>query len=354
MSQRFFLCLIALLASLNVAAIENCSIDLEDRIQDFVLYTKQIEVPGYPDAYNPSIIRWNGQLLMSFRNTPDPKQKYNSEIGVVRLDEKFNAISEPQILDLRPSHVSPNIPSRAEDGRLIIVGETLYLIYDDCCDPIISRKGFRVYVAELDIIDDLIFPTKIEALLYFEGESSNIREKGWTPFDYNNQLFLIYSIAPNRVFEYLQGSQGCAAFAESVPSIYWEWGILRGGTAAAKMDSFYLSFFHSSVNMTTVHSGGKEALHYFMGAYTFSSKPPFQLLSISPMPIIGKNFYHGKTYKPYHHPVCAIFPAGYICNHDKIFVFYGRQDHEIWVVALNKKGLLNSLKPVTSYELFPN
>lgn len=343
MSQRYLLFFLALLSwDLYIYGL-----DLEERIQNFVLYTNKIKVPGYPDAYNPSIIRWNGQLLMSFRNTPDPKKKYNSEIGIVWLDEEFKVISKPQILDLLPPNVSPMAPPRAEDGRLVESGGTLYLIYDDNRDEKLSRGGFRVYIAELDILGQKVIPKKIEPLLFFEGESQNVREKGWTPFEYENELLLAYSISPFRVFHYLPGTTSCETFSETNPAIDWKWGILRGGTAAVKIDNlFYLSFFHSSILMTTVHSGADQALHYFMGAYTFSVDPPFHLLKISPEPIIGKNFYHGKTYKPYHHPVCAVFPAGYICEDDTIYVFFGRQDHEIWVVAIDKIGLLDSLKPV--------
>lgn len=107
-------------------------------------------------------------------------------------------------------------------------------------------------------------------------------------------------------------------------------------------DKYYLSFFHSCIKMTTVHAA--DTLHYFIGAYTYSLQPPFEILQMSQEPIIGKNFYHGKTYKPYWHPVCAVFPCGYICENDKITLFYGRQDHEIWIAILDKQGLLESLK----------
>jgi hypothetical protein len=31
--------------------------DLQDKVQDFVLEEKQIFIPGYPSAFNPSIVR---------------------------------------------------------------------------------------------------------------------------------------------------------------------------------------------------------------------------------------------------------------------------------------------------------
>src|SRR5579863_1410807 len=103
-------------------------IDLEERIQDFVLETKKIEIPGYPLALNASMIRWNGAILMSFRVIPDRRSSFTSLLGLIWLDDDFTPISEPQILATRTSQdVSP---SRAGDGRLVAVGERLYIVYD--------------------------------------------------------------------------------------------------------------------------------------------------------------------------------------------------------------------------------
>ena len=97
--------------------------------------------------------------------------------------------------------------------------------------------------------------------------------------------------------------------------------------------------------MATVHSQNKEVLHYLMGAYTFAAQPPFNITQISPEPIIGKKFYSGAEYKPYWHPVRAIFPCGFVFDKQYIWVVYGRQDHEMWVVKLDKLKLYASLIP---------
>lgn len=41
-------------------------VNLEDNAQDFVLETKRIEIPGYPNAFNPSIVRWRGGGITEF------------------------------------------------------------------------------------------------------------------------------------------------------------------------------------------------------------------------------------------------------------------------------------------------
>jgi predicted GH43/DUF377 family glycosyl hydrolase len=320
-------------------------INLEDRSQDFVLETKRLKIPGYPHAFNPGIVRWQGRLLMSFRIIPDRKQSFNTELGLIWLNEDFSAMSKPQILNLRDEF--SNVPCRAEDARLITIGEKLYMIYDDNMEPRISKGGFRVYIAELQYDGEHFIPYPVECLCRFEGESRERREKAWVPFNYQDKLLLAYSILPHLIFfPRLNGSGICDTIACSQSSIQWDWGELRGGTPAHLLDGQYLAFFHSSIDMETVHSEGKKIAHYFMGAYTFSADPPFEITSISPEPIIGKNFYSGAKYKPYWKPIRCVFPCGYVYNQDYIWIVYGRDDHECWVAKLHRKKLQQSLRDV--------
>lgn len=343
MRELYFFCIFICCIFSSPAEASVRLMDLEDRIQDFVLETKKIEVPGFPNAYNPSIIRWNGALLMSFKNIPDPKFSYNSHLHIIRLDDEFSAIGEAQLLDTR--YADSTVPSRADDGRLVEVDGRLYIVYSDCKDEKMSRGGFRVYLAEIRQDSGHFYVVQNNGLFHFDGASQLVREKNWVPFDYEGKLLLAYSLEPHRIFLPHLGTTSCETFAESDRKILWDWGVLRGGTPALPLDETnYLSFFHSSKKVKSVHSSGEDVLHYVMGAYTFSRTPPFEITGISPEPIVGKNFYHGPIYKPYWHPVRVTFPCGFIMDENNIWISYGRQDHEAWVVKLDKKGLINSLK----------
>ena len=320
-----------------------CAMDLEKNQQDFVLETRKIEIPGYPHAFNPSIVRWNGSLLMSFRIIPDRKASFTSYIGLIWLDDEFMPISEPQILDAR---VELKTPSRAEDGRLVAVGERLYMVYDDNLDVKITKGGFRVFVAEVACEKGSFSLKDVENLVTFDGASDQRREKSWTPFDYRGDLMLAYSLDPHLIFRPI-GQGQCETIASTKGGVDWNWGPLRGGTPALAIDGQYLAFFHSCKEMESVQSKNEKSLHYFIGAYTFNIDPPFEIEKISPVPIIAKGFYHHTGFKPYWHPVRAVFPCGYIVDNDSIWVAYGREDHEVWVVRLDKKRLLNSLKDIS-------
>ncbi len=325
------------------------AIDLERKMSDpFVITTKRIFVPQYPLAFNPSIVRWNGANLLSFRVIPDRKNSYVSYIGLTWLDDTFDPVGAPQLLDLRGLNTAP---SRAEDARLILVGKKLYMVYSDNPFPKISRGGFRVHIGEV-IWDGLLFSLRnVEVFTQFEGETQSLREKNWVPFEYDNELLLAYSLEPHVIFRPLFGYNACETISSTPTHTSWKWGVLRGGTTALREGNSYLSFFHSSIDMASKQSDGKVGPHYFMGAYLFDSTPPFAITHISPKPIIGESYYEGQTYKPYWKPVIkVVFPCGFISDDAHIWISYGRDDHEMWITTIDKKGLLESLVPVTSEE----
>jgi len=314
--------------------------------QDYVIEVKQIEIPGYPLAFNPSIVRWRGNLVMSFRTIPDLKHKFNGRLGLVCLDDDFNIIGQPQLLDT--AMVNSTIPARTDDGRLIVIEDRLWMVYSDCRDPIISKGGFRVYIGEVVHNDGIFSIQQIECISQFEGQNSNVREKNWVPFDYCDKMYLAYSLAPHKIFYPLIGRGSCATFTSTLGDIDWQknWGEVRGGTTALLDGDHYLSFFHSWIKMKTFQSNGKTISHYFMGAYTFSKDPPFEITNISPEPIVGKGFYSGNVYKPLFGTVAVMYPLGLIFDDKYIWLSCGKHDHECWIIKLDKEKVLESLIPV--------
>jgi predicted GH43/DUF377 family glycosyl hydrolase len=309
--------------------------------QNFILETKRIKLDEYPYAFNPSIVRWRGKLLMSFRVIPNAARPFQCWTGVVWLDENFHPACKPQKLDTRYLH--PKIPCRTEDARLIIIEDRLYMVYSDNTHRHIQRGGFRVYVAEIHFDGTRFSVKNIDCLTKFEGENKNRREKNWVPFEYEGELLLAYSLVPHLIFLPM-GKGKCETVASTKSAIPWEWGELRGGTPGVKIGKTYLAFFHSSKLVVDEHQ--KKTTQYYIGAYTFSSDPPFEITHASPKPLMHKKFYDENNYKPYWKPVNVVFPGGFIIENNVIWMAYGRQDHEIWVAKINAKELLDSLSPV--------
>jgi len=329
------------LLSIHLLSAQENLPDLEANPSDFVIDTFQIEVPRYPHAFNPSIVQWKNSLLMSFRVILNEKLPYYSRLGLVWLDENFQAVHEPQLLDTQ--YQTPSIPSRAEDGRLLTIGDSLYLIYSNCTQEQFYRGAFRIYIGEILYDGKNFHLENPQPLLFFESESFLKREKNWAPFQYEGNLFLAYSLSPHLIFHAIREQNRCETISSTPTCVHWPFGALRGGTPAIEDGDEYLAFFHTSKKMASIHSKGKEAFHYFIGAYRFQKHPPFAITQISPEPIIAKGFYTGFEYKPYWSPVQAIFPCGFIMDDRYIWMAYGRQDHECWIAKLDKQGLMRSL-----------
>lgn len=303
----------------------------------FVLETKQIVIPDYPMAFNPSITIWKNKLLLSFRiRETNPLRNY---IGFVWMDKNFNVKSKPYILDI-PQDVSEGL-FLEQDARLIVVKNKLFVVYNNF---IRNQTPPRMHVAEVHFNGKKFYTETSERLVSFESKNERIIEKNWTPFVFKDKLLLAYTINPHTIFS-MTGKGRCSTMSETEAKIEWNWGELRGGTPALKNNDEYLGFFHSSIKMRSIQSNGEEILHYFMGAYTFSQQPPFSITRMSSQPILTSTFYNGPPYF-LNFPSKVIFPAGFVMNKQHIWVVYGRQDCEVWVMKIDKKGLLESLTPV--------
>lgn len=313
-------------------------IDLEDMAQDFVLSCKQIHVPGYQGAFNASIIRYQGSLLLCFR-VRDAKMVSTFQIGFVWLDDTFNPVSTPQIMKIAGD---PSTFSQNQDPRLIIINNQLYILYSNFIF-IGKESARRMFLAPVSIENEEFIIRNPVCFHPFENWTYRW-EKNWVPFNFKENLLVAYSISPHLIFKPSLAFGECQTVCSTQSSINWNWGDLRGGTPAALDGKEYIAFFHSSKLMTSVHSKGKKVQHYFMGAYTFSALPPFQITRISPEPIVGKNFYHGAQYNTWK-PLHVVFPMGLLVDENYLWVTYGRQDFEIWVTKIDKKGLYNSLRP---------
>lgn len=319
-------------------------VDLEERAQDFVLESRQIKIEEYPTAFNPTIVRWQGALLMGFR-IRDTQTASTDKIGMVWLDDHFDLKCSPYVLNV-PSYPSL-IPSKQQDPRLIVIGERLYMVYSNVIRGLVSVEVRRMFIAEVHFDGLQFYTDPPEGLFYFENENERRWEKNWVPFEYRGELYLAYSLSPHKILKPVPGTNSCDTFTTSNGEIDWKWGIPRGGTQAYLDGDQYLSFFHSSINMPTVHSNGINFPHYFFGAYTFSTSPPFEITQISPEPIVGNGFYSGPPYKTWK-PLRVVFPDGFIFDEEFVWLFYGKQDHEIWMAKLDKKRLLESLVPLIS------
>ena len=84
---------------------------------------------------------------------------------------------------------------------------------------------------------------------------------------------------------------------------------------------------------------------YFMGGYSFSSKPPFRLLGVSNAPIVDESFYNGPWLRK---NVCyVVYPTSlWLQGNDTLQLVMGFNDFSGYLLQISLAELLKSLVKV--------
>lgn len=303
-----------------------------------VTSTRRIVLQGYQYAHNPSIVPFKDGYLMTFRYIPDYCRNWVSVIGIVMLDKEFNVVSTPQVLDTR--FADKRTPSQSEDARIFACNGKLYVIYNDNMEITCPNNWQRrdMYIAEV-LYDNnhfhLASPLKLIHTRKYQGQ---LWQKNWNPFEWQKGILLSYTLNPHEVVVPDLTTGACDVCYETGKSLNWNLGPLRGSTPALLVDGEYLAFFHSGVRTTSPASPEMTRWHYFMGAYTFSANPPFDLLSYTPQPIDAPGFY---TYSGMEKRV--IYPGGFVVVGSKAYVAYGKDDAEVWIATIDLQELKKTM-----------
>lgn len=301
-----------------------------------IVRIKQIKIPGYPRAYNPSLIPYNGGYLLSFRIRSGCPEKFKmrlrtdvSMIGVVRLDENFN-VAEKTVQLLNIVSYSPRFSLTAEDARLLNVGDRIFIFFNDV--PFSQRNGYyAMYFGEL-IEEKGVFILKEPAKPLTYPHAIHI-EKNWSPFSSGDRVYVIYSDQPRVILEVDLNTGYCQEVTRT--SVDWKWnlGVIRGGTPAYLVDDMFLTFFHSSfpANITKRRA-------YVVGAYTFEKDFPFTVRTMTSRPLGDLTDYtEGNGSK-------VVFPGGMVVEDPLIHVAWGKDDRQIWITTYDKEKLLANME----------
>ena len=335
---KFFSCFLFILFSFHLEA-RGSEIDAtlgQLLTKTGIVSNQKIKIPGYPNAYNPSLIPYKGGYLLSFRfisRYPEmAKNKFRADasfVGLARLDRNFK-VSEKTVQLLNIVSYSSKFSLSAEDARLLSVGSRIFIFFNDL--PSQSLGGFAMYFGEL-VEERGRFVLKEPAKLLDYPYAIQV-EKNWSPFFSEDRLYVIYSDQPRIVLEVDVETGYCREVTRSFVNWNWNLGEIRGGTPAYLTNDSFLTFFHSSFPAKT--SKGRA---YVMGAYTFDKESPFSIRTMTPRPL-GELTDYTQDNSPK-----IVFPGGVVIQGNSIHVAWGKGDKQIFITTFDKEKLLASMEP---------
>lgn len=265
-------------------------------------------------SYNPSIIRFNGKLVMVYRFHPE--ETLVTRLGVAELDENFN-VTYKQVLEINDDNMSH------EDGRLFELQGELWLSYVSSSWPTFPSCSHK-YV-RLSKPDHWRCDSPVEHH-YKERDSL---EKNHLPIPFGDKLYVLYRSQPKQIV-YLADSR-----EERISEpLKWPYGEIRGGTVPLPYKGNLLRFFHSSLR----NEMPPVTWRYYLACVVMEPEPPFKMLAISKRPIArGSEIGGDETRK--HFKANVIFPMGAIEHNGGFCVSVGVNDSACVVLKLQEKDL---------------
>jgi predicted GH43/DUF377 family glycosyl hydrolase len=310
---------------------------------DSIINTTDISIPGYPNAYNPSLIPYEEGYLLSFRVKYYDFASYirklcnvrTDYLGLVKLNRQLKICGEPYLLDLQS--YDDTLSHSAQDARLFKLGQKVLLFFNDY-GATRHRSSYALYVTELIEKEGQLQPKQRAKQLKYENMISI--EKNWIPFVAAGKLFLIYSGQPHLILEPNLESGTCQRVASTDITTPWKWGEIRGGAPAAAVDEGLLTFFHSSQELPALSFfGQKTGRNYAMGAYIFENTYPFTIRKITPTPLGQVEDYVKNNRRK------VVFPSGMVIDEEVIHVAWGKNDTNICISTFDKEKLISGMIP---------
>lgn len=293
-----------------------------------------LNIGDQPGAFlfNPGITRKNGETFLLARRQRGYNTPLNqNDIVVYTLDESLNPTSRKP-LKFRGDFENENW----EDPRIVSVMDHYWL---SVCNWIPSKSYAH---QELIILDKSFEVVSVNHPVYGNNSGdvgTNLgHEKNWLWFNHEGRPHLIYTTTPHRVVEF---DNHMSVLQEHVTNAYnplWWYGDPRGGTPPIKVNNEYWTFFHSSVPWV------KGKRRYHMGAYAFSTTPPFRMTRMTSLPLLT-----GSRHDPWIPGLpLVIFPGGSLFNSktEEWTVVFGVNDCRSGYVKIPHSDLEKLCSPV--------
>jgi len=309
-----------------------------------------------------SIAKWKGKIIIFWRTS---FVKGGIEYGWLNLNQASTTFNTTNFHDFKPIEVLGSIPqapyyrsrhfkfTKQEEPRVTVLSNgKLALIYNGNTRSFLASQ--HLTFLEYDSDSNTVNCNNGQYLIHYEG-----RQKNWLPFEPNpnDGLYLIQQQNPLHIVQlgtkgFLEQSYHTKTVIKLSQSYNLPWKSetygqhVRGGTPPIKINKYnlFLSFFH------TCHENGLYKT-YFMGAITFNASHPYNLVSMSQVPIARPELYSGRWV--WEGLDYVVYPMGSFIDDKEEFIYVsaGWQDIHSIVMKLEIHGLLASLVPIHTYNI---
>lgn len=206
---------------------------------------------------NPSIIYSGNEFWGTVRLTNDHKcvsdirKEYTNEVHYI---EKYKSVEV-----LNPGHLDwcTHVTFRrkgCEDPRSFVWNHKKYALVTVVGKPPFPCSN-KIYLYNIEL--------KTWIRIFSPFSNNKKLEKNWTPFIYNNDLYIEYFVNPRKVFNYLSNNKVEITLCPKM-SLY-----LHGSVNPVQLkNNYYLGMAHTNPGY----------LHMF---YLFEGRPPFRIIKFS-------------------------------------------------------------------------
>ncbi|MES2376035.1 MAG: hypothetical protein V4553_05640 [Bacteroidota bacterium] len=269
---------------------------------------------------NASLAKHNEKIWCTYRT--QHLFKFDSKSYIVELNNSFEPISVKKLK-------TENNNTAFEDVRLFSAGKSLLAFYTYF--PFKPEGG---WLWQFGVGFGIVNEEKgiIEKQLSLRPFAKREHEKNWSPYIFNDELFMITDYDPHvRVIKLgtLDEPYNIQEYYNSsVKTIGWKYGELRGGTPLLqhpnRNDGWLYGFIHSYLNN---NNGFKRYYYYTAVRFNHLTK----IIEYYPQPLSYEDETPDEEYEllwkySNQRSIKVIFPIGIIHQNDGVVVSFGKDD----------------------------
>jgi len=181
------------------------------------------------------------------------------------------------------------------------------------------------------IHNPIIFPiNNPNNIIYLKLDGMSDTEKNWMPFEYNEELYFEYSICPRIIIKCDINTGLCTQIYKQIyiNPLNKEVG---GGAPSVKIGDIFIGVAHTRENIINNYQKLIIRKNFF---YIFQSKPPFNILGMSPVFDIESSNNNIE------------FVSGLIVKDNSVILSVGIQDCYSILVEYDINEILNNINPI--------